>query len=169
MRNKKMIIALITAAVLLMTGFVFADSLSEREGEFFGPGFGPRGFFGGMGGHHWRDSERDDWNQEDWNRDDYRENNWDNFRGEGFRFGGSDHCYFDYTDREDLDIEEYRAQWLEERFEVIDEAVTAGEISEEEADEYKEILEERALRFEEEGTFERGPGRGRGRSRGHMW
>lgn len=164
MRNKKMLIALITAAVLLMTGFVFAETVSDRNGEFFGPGFGHRGFFGGMGGHHWRDSER-----EDWDRDDYREDNWDNFRAEGFRFGGSDHCYFDYGDREDVDLEEYREQWLEERYEVIDEALKSGEISEEEAKEYKEILEERALRFEEEGTFERGPGRGRNRSRGHMW
>lgn len=156
MRNKKMLIALITAALLLMTGFVFADRVSDGEGDFFGPGLGNRGFFGGMGGHHRRDVERGDWKGED-------------FREDGFRLGGPDHCYFPNEDREDMDLEEYREQWLEKGYEAIDQALEDGEISQEEALEYKELLEERALGFEEEGTFERGPGRGRGRSRGHMW
>ncbi len=143
MKNKKMFIALITAAVMLMTGFVFAESLTYREEGLFNRG--PQmGFFGGMRGHHWRDAE-------------------------GSFFGGPGHCYFSEEDRGDLDVEEYRKLWLEERFEAIDRGVEAGEISEQEAEEYKEILEERSLRFEEEGNFNSGPGRGRGRNRGHMW
>ncbi len=156
MKNKKMLIALITAAVLLMTGFVFADTISDREGEFFGPGFGNRGFFGGMGGHHRRNLEREDWDRED-------------VREDSFRFGASEHCYFYGAEKEDLDAEEYRQQWLETRVKAVDQALEAGEISEERALEYKEILEERSRSFEEEGSFQRGPGRGPGRSRGHMW
>ncbi len=154
MRNKKMFIALITAAVLLMTGFVFADTLSDREGEFFGSGFGSRGFFGGMGGHHRRNVDREDWDRED-------------FQGEGFRFGGPDHCFFLDGDGEERDFEEFREQWLENKYEIIDRGLKDGEITEEEALEYKEIMEERSRSFEEEGGFHRGPGRGR--SRGHMW
>ncbi len=172
MRNKKMVIAIITAAVLLMTGFVFADTLTNREGESFNR-YGNDGFFGHMRGYGWSDEAREgffghmrgygwsDEAREDWDRDGSLK--------EGYGFGRSGHCFFGDDSREDVDFDEYRENWLTERFEEIDEAVEAGEISEEEAKEYKEILEERSRSFEEEGTFERGPGRGRSRGRGHMW
>jgi len=151
-----------------MSGFVFADTFTEGDGGFFpgGPGYGEEGsgfggFFGGMRGHHRRDTVRDESDREDYGKG-------------GFFFGGPEHCYFLDEDREDIDWEDidredYREQWLEQRTTAVDEALEAGEISEEEALEYKEILEERSLEFEEEGSFQRGGGRGRGRSRGHMW
>ncbi len=152
MRNKKMMIALVTAALLLMTGFAFADSFTEGEGEFFRSGPRFDGFFGGMGRHHRRNVEREDWS-----------------RGQGSFFGGPEHCPFFDEYGEDFDGEEYRQQWLEDRKERIDEAVKAGEISEEEAQGYKEMLEERSLEFEEGETFQRGGGRRRGGGRGHRW
>jgi len=185
-----MFIAMITAAVLLMTGFVFADTLTDQNGEVLEPEYRNDRFFGHMRGFGWSDEAREDWDRDeeglegygndgffgsmrgygwsdedrtDWDRDEYPE--------EGYGFGRFDHCYFEDEDREDMDFEAFREEWLTERFEVIDEGVKAGEITEEEATEYKEFLEERSSELEEEGSFQRGPGMGRGmgRGRGGNW
>lgn len=177
MRNKRMVIALITAAVLLMTGFVFADSLSERDEAGFN-GYRNDGSFGHMRGFGWNDDAPADG---DWDEERFDENRNDGFFGHMRGFGWNDearedgygfgHCYFGDEDWEDGDFEAYREEWLNERFSAIDEAVEAGEITEEEALDFKETLEERSEAFEEEGSFRRGPGMGpgMGRGRGGSW
>ena len=152
MKNKKIIIALLAAALLITSGFAFAEGYNE-EGSVFNRGFGPGGFFGGPRGHHRSMASGEDFTP---GYDD---------EDRGF-FGRRDHCL--YYDLDDEEMEAYRDEWMKDRNEAIDNALEEGEITEEEASYYRERLEDRERWMEEEG-FHRGPGHRRGGHRGPRW